>query len=43
MRYAPCHPPEWDEECRRNGADMQETAEDEAVREIAARRSLAAR
>jgi hypothetical protein len=36
-------PPGWDEECRRNGADMQETAEDEAVREIAARRSLAAR
>jgi hypothetical protein len=36
-------PPEWDQECRRNGADMQETAEDDAVREIAARSSLVAR
>ena len=40
-----CHmiPTEWDQECRRNGADMVETPEDEAVREIAARSALVAR
>jgi len=31
------HPDEWDEQCKRNGADMEESPEDEAVRELAMR------
>ena len=31
------HPTQWDQECKRNGADMAESPEDEAVRELAMR------
>jgi hypothetical protein len=33
-------PSEWDDECRRNGADMEESPEDQVVQEIIRVRSV---
>ena len=33
-------PTEWNDECRRNGADMEETPEDQALRELVALRAM---